>query len=165
MIIRTISLCLLGIAMLAGCSEDAPTSDNTDETPTEFGFAASVNGTVWTSDSALCTESPLQIYQKDIIAWIGEPGLGEKITLSLKSTETGTYAVSQDTGTCGINYTYDSNPSSPFEPDPVQASEGTITVEKSTDTYIRGTFSFKGESFFSKESFEVTGGSFTVRAN
>lgn len=165
MIKRTFSLCLLGIALLAGCSDDTPTSGDTDDTPTDFGFLASVNGTVWEADSVISTESPLQVYEKDIIAWIGEPGLGEKITISLKSTETGTYTVSQSTETCGINYTYDSNPAAPFEPDPVQAGEGTITIEKSTDTYILGTFSFKGEAFFSKESFDVTGGSFTVRVN
>ncbi len=162
---RIISLFILGLVFFAGCSSDSPTSDdNGDMLPTEFEFTATINGTSWEADSYTYTPSTFPTFAKDIIGWIGQPGLGEQITISLINTAVGTYTVSIESTTPNINYTYDNDPGSAFEPDPVKATEGSITIEKSTTEYIQGTFSFKGTSFFSQKSFDVTNGTFIVKA-
>ena len=165
---NSLIICLIAAAgfFFSGCSEDSPTNNGNNNVPTDFSFSVKINGATWKADTAVYRTPALPTSTKEIVAWIGEEGLGEKITISLQQTTPGAYAVEKTGAQIGIQYTPDLDPGTTFSPGSAQATEGTFTIVESNDQFISGTFSFKGEEKFSnpKVTYQGIEGTFKVKA-
>lgn len=154
-----IGIFVLGLILLAGCSEENPAGNNDTVDPK---LTVTINDGPWSAQTIECREALLSTFEKEIVGRIGEPGLGESITISLPSLEPGTYDVDQTTETASISYIRDNDPTAAFESDPVRASFGQVTITVSNDSYIAGEFHFAGTSGFSGTNVSAVQGVFEV---
>lgn len=153
---------LTALFIFAGCSDDSPTDG---DVPTDFSFSTKINGNAWNADTAIYREPVLPGFTKEIVAWIGPENLGEKITISLNKTVPGTYTLSGASNPdVVLQYVYDIDAGSAFNPDSAPATEGTVNITEVTSQYIAGTFTFKATGVFSGQTFNATEGAFKVKA-
>lgn len=156
---------LAALVLFAGCSDDDSPTDGDDNVPADFGFAVDINTNPWVADTAVYRDPILPVFTKEIVAWIGPENLGEKITISLNKTTPGTYTLTgSDNPDIVLQYVYDIDAGSAFNPDSAPAAKGSVTITEANDEYIAGTFTFKATGIFSGNTFDATEGTFKVKA-